>query len=366
MATAPQKIAIVTITLAKGGAERVAANLSFILTHLGYEIHLITINNAIDYAYSGQLFNLGIEEKQSSWLRKGSKAIRLKRYLQDQQISVVIDNRTRPVFWKELMYNWIYRNRTVIYLIHSFKLENYLPKSVFLAHFLYPNSTRFVAVSKSIAERMKTKYGFYCVQTIYNSIPELPKLIPSDSTTEEPYILFFGRLNTAVKNINLLLEAFKLSGIYQQGVVLKIMGEGPDKEQILRYIDQLELTEYVQIIPFQASPFAVIQQAKFTVLTSHYEGFPMAIVESLALGVPVVSVDCDSGPSELIQSGENGILVPNYNVQALADALHELNTNVVLYEKCKKNAQKSIEHLSLDAISLDWNNLLKNTYEKHD
>ena len=366
MATAPQKIAIVTITLAKGGAERVAANLSLIFTHLGYEVHLITINNAIDYAYSGQLFNLGIEEKKSSWLRKGSKAIRLKRYLQDQQISVVIDNRTRPNFWKEVFYNWVYRNRKVIYLLHSYRLENYLPKSALLAHILYRNSTQFVAVSKAIADRMKTNYRFDCVQTIYNSIPELPAKMPADSATEKPYILFFGRLNNAVKNINLLLEAFKLSGIHQQGVLLKIMGDGPDKIAISSYINQLQLDEYVELMPFEQAPFSVIQQAKFTVLTSHYEGFPMSIVESLALGVPVVSVDCLSGPSELIQSGENGILVPNYQVQALADALHELNTNEALYEKCKNNAQKSVEHLSLDSICSDWNNLLQTSYEKHD
>ncbi|MFZ4435101.1 MAG: glycosyltransferase [Flavobacterium psychrophilum] len=366
MASAPHKIAIVTTSLAQGGAERVAANLSVMFSQLGVEVHLISINNAIDYAYAGQLYNLGIEVKQRGWLRRIYKAIKLKQYLQSQQISLVIDNRTRPVFWKEVIYSWVYQNRRLIYLIHSFKLENYLPKSPHLAHFLYSKNTQFVAVSLAIAKEIKRKYGFKKVQTIYNSIPELPAKMPADSTTEKPYILFFGRLNNAVKNINLLLETFKLSGIHQQGVLLKIMGDGPDKIAISSYINQLQLDEYVELMPFEQAPFAVIQHAKFTVLTSHYEGFPMSIVESLALGVPVVSVDCLSGPSELIQSGENGILVPNHNVQALADALHELNTNEALYENCKKNAQKSIEHLSLDSICSAWNNLLQTSYEKHD
>ena len=366
MATAPQKIAIVTTSLAQGGAERVAANLSVMFSQLGVEVHLISINNAIDYAYAGQLYNLGIEVKQRGWLRRIYKAIKLKQYLQSQQISLVIDNRTRPVFWKEVIYSWVYQNRRLIYLIHSFKLENYLPKSPRLAHFLYSKNTQFVAVSLAIAKEIKRKYGFKKVQTIYNSIPDFTEFQAVPTTEREPYILFFGRLDNSVKNFSLLLQSYKKSGLTDAGVQLKIMGDGPDAAFILEQINQLQLTNFVEILPFQSEPFAVIQQAKFTVLTSHYEGFPMSIVESLALGVPVVSVDCLSGPSELIQSGENGILVPNHNVQALADALHELNTNEALYENCKKNAQKSIEHLSLDSICSAWNNLLQTSYEKHD
>lgn len=143
------------------------------------------------------------------------------------------------------------------------------------------------------------------------------------------------------------------------------MGEGPDLEFIQSQIQQLQLTNSVEVLPFQANPFAEIQQAKFTLLSSHYEGFPMAVVESLALGVPVVSVDCPSGPAELIQSGQNGILVPNYNVQALADAMRELHTTQPCM-KIAKQCTKSVEHLSLAAISAHWNNLLQAFYDKYD
>jgi glycosyltransferase involved in cell wall biosynthesis len=343
MASAPQKIAIVTTSLAHGGAERVAANLS-----------------------SGQLYNLGLEVKQQGWMRKWIKAIRLKRYLQAQHISAVIDNRTRPVFSKEVVYKWVYSQRHVIWMVHSFKLENYLPKSKWLTQLIYPKSTPFVAVSQAISERIKTKYGFECVHTIYNSIPSFPEFNSIQDKEKASYILFAGRLDNSVKNFSLLLEGYALSGLSQVGVELKIMGDGPDVTFILEQIQQLQLTGSVEVLPFQANPFEVIQQAKFTVLSSHYEGFPMAVVESLALGVPVVSVDCPSGPAELIQSGQNGILVPNYNVQALADAMRELYANTALYENCKNKAQKSVEHLSLAAISSCWNNLLQTSYDKHD
>jgi glycosyltransferase involved in cell wall biosynthesis len=53
-------------------------------------------------------------------------------------------------------------------------------------------------------------------------------------------------------------------------------------------------------LPFNSNPFDIVQNARFTVLTSHYEGFPMSMVESLALGTPVVTVDCNSGPREIV------------------------------------------------------------------
>jgi glycosyltransferase involved in cell wall biosynthesis len=366
MASVPKKIAIVTTSLANGGAERVAANLSVMFNQLGFDVHVICINNAIDYDFSGQLYNLGIKVPTKGWLRKIQKAILLKRYLKANQISIVIDNRTRPVFWREVVYKWVYQNRNVIYMIHSFKLENYLPKSFSLARFLYAKNTQFVTVSQAIAQEIQRKYGFKKVQTIYNSIPDFTASQAVPTTESVPYILFFGRLDNSVKNFTLLLEAYKQSGLAKVGVQLKIMGDGPDASFILKQINQLELIDFVAILPFQSEPFAVIQLAKFTVLSSQYEGFPMALVESLALGVPVVSVDCQSGPAELIQSGENGLLVPNHNLQALADAMYELQTNTALYEKCKNNAQKSVEHLSLNSISLSWNNLLEAIYEKHD
>jgi glycosyltransferase involved in cell wall biosynthesis len=63
-----------------------------------------------------------------------------------------------------------------------------------------------------------------------------------------------------------------------------------------------------------------VQNARFTVLTSHYEGFPMSMVESLALGTPVF-VDCNSGPREIVIDEYNGLLVENYNVKSSRNCL---------------------------------------------
>src|SRR5690606_1297415 len=98
-------------------------------------------------------------------------------------------------------------------------------------------------------------------------------------------------------------------------------GDGPDKNLIRSKISELKLDDDVKVIPYQSNPFHYVSQAEFTLLTSRYEGFPMSVVESLAVGTPVIAVDCKSGPSEIIVDKVNGLLVPNHNVEALAEAI---------------------------------------------
>ena len=84
----------------------------------------------------------------------------------------------------------------------------------------------------------------------------------------------------------------------------------------------------------------------------------MSIIESLALSTPVVAVNCNSGPAEVIQNEWNGLLVENYNPNALAKAMERLINDVDLYDICKANALKSVQHLSVENISKQWNQIL--------
>jgi glycosyltransferase involved in cell wall biosynthesis len=174
----------------------------------------------------------------------------------------------------------------------------------------------------------------------------------------EKYILFFGRLENKSKNFDLLLEAFSISAMFNKGYHLKIVGSGPDLEYVKNKIKSLQLDDFVELVPFTKTPFEWVSKAKFTVLSSRYEGFPMSIIESLAHGTPVVTVDCNSGPREVIRNEYNGMLVENNNPQALANAMNQLIDDVVLYDFCKNNAAKSVEHLSLAVISKQWEAIL--------
>ena len=353
------KIAIVSVSLGVGGAERFAGLLSYMLHDLGYEVHNIIIMDYVDYDFKGVLVNLGkLFANEKGILKSVKKGKYIAQYLAENDIKMIVDNRSRPTITRELLTKWIYGNRKVYYFFHSSNLEMYLTKSVFWANYIFGNATKLICVSNEIEERLKNNYQFTNTKTIYNpvifpeSIAEKPKVIPDN------YILFFGRLEEEIKNFSLLLSAYKQTKIYENGIKLLIIGDGSSKDFILAKIKVLGLENYVQVLPFQKDILPYIQHAKCTILTSHYEGFPMSIIESLAAGSPVISVDCETGPKEIIQNNFNGLLVLNHDDIALSEAIKSMIENEKLYQICKNNAQKSVEHLSLTTIAQQWKQLL--------
>ena len=358
MDNAKTKIAIISHSLGNGGAERFAGELSFILNGIHYETHLIIVNDEVDYPFSGKLYNLGqVCKANSGFFKKIRKGFLLRNYLQCENINIIIDNRTRNSLLRECFTSMIYGDRKVYYIIHSYYLENYLPKSVFFAKRLYQNAEKLICVSKAIEEKVVERYSFKNTITIYNPVKEIT-ITATTKTLPKDFILFYGRLEAHVKNFSLMLQAFFESKIYERGIHLVILGDGSSKKSILASIEKLKLQESVHLIPFQKDPFAFVSRARFTLLTSYYEGFPMSIIESLSLGTPVISVDCNSGPREIIQNEYNGLLVENHNVTALSLAMNRLVEDQLLLEKLKSNAKLSVAHLSTENISKQWQALL--------
>jgi glycosyltransferase involved in cell wall biosynthesis len=353
------KVAIISTSLGSGGAERFASLLSFILEKLNIEVHNIIINDVVDYEYGGKLLNLGIESSSPFlFFKKIKKGFLLNSYLKENEIDLIIDNRPRNNLSREIIAKCIYGSRKKWYVVHSYNTDTYFPKSVFFSKLLYQNADKVICVSQAIEEIIKQKFDLKNTLTIHNpydfSKIEIEKEVPISGQ----YIMYFGRFDEKVKNFSLMLEAFHLSKIYLEGYKLLLMGDGPDLGIIQENIKRLQLEEFVRIHPFNKNPFQYVQQAKFTILTSRYEGFPLSIVESLALGTPVISVDCNSGPSELIKDGFNGLLVENNNSYSFASAMKHLVGDTNLYNFCKNNAAKSVEHLSLETISKQWESIL--------
>lgn len=353
------KIAIISPSLGVGGAERFSGLLSCMLHDLGYEVHTIIILDYVDYDFKGRLVNLGKIFKDGKGIFRGiRKGKFIANYLDHNKIEAIIDNRSRPVLLREIFAKWIYGNRKVYFMVHSSNIDMYFPRLPIIAGYLYKNAAKLICVSKGIEESVRQKYHLNNTATIYNpiffpeSFAEKPKGLP------QRYILYFGRLEEKIKNLSLLLRAFSVSGIYQNGVRLLVIGDGKDKDSIVSKTNELGLSEFVQFLPFQKNIIPYIQHAQCSVLTSRFEGFPMSIVESLAAGTPVISVDCKTGPNEIIQNKYNGLLVPNHDEKALGKAIADMVSDENLHQTCKNNAQKSVEHLSLTNIAHQWQQLL--------
>jgi glycosyltransferase involved in cell wall biosynthesis len=350
------KIAIVSASLGVGGAERFAGLLSFMLHDLGHEVHHLIILDHVEYDYKGTLINLGkLFADEKGIFRAVKKGKYIAKYLTENDIEIIIDNRSRPIFIREIFTKWIYGNRLRYFMIHSSNVQMYFSG---FPNYLYNNATKLICVSKDIENNIKNKFNFQNTATIHNpaSFPE--KVFDKPDSLPEKYVLFFGRLEEEIKDFTLLLNSFKLSKVYNAGTKLLIIGDGSDKDFIAAKIEKLQLHDSVKIIPFQKNITPYIQHAHCTILTSYFEGFPMSIVEALAAATPVISVDCETGPREIIQDGFNGLLVKNHDSAALAKAIIAMVDDKNLHETCKNNAQKSVEHLSLTNIAQQWKQLL--------
>ena len=106
-------------------------------------------------------------------------------------------------------------------------------------------------------------------------------------------------------------------------VRLLILGEGKERPMLEALIEELGLQEDVGLPGFVMNPYAYLARASLFVLSSRWEGLPTVLIEALCCGTPVVSMDCPSGPREILRGGEYGRLVPVGDAEALARAIEK-------------------------------------------
>ncbi len=194
---------------------------------------------------------------------------------------------------------------------------------------LYPRVDRIVAVSVGVADDTAAISGVprEAISVIRNPVitPELaaeaaqPCTHPWLEAGEPPVIVGAGRLQRQ-KDFPTLIRAFARVRAGRT-CRLVILGEGAERQRLESLITGLGLTASVDLPGFQANPYPLLARAALFALSSAWEGSPNVLTEAMALGVPVVSTDCPSGPSELLDGGRYGSLVPVGDVDALAAAM---------------------------------------------
>ncbi|ENI5460657.1 glycosyltransferase, partial [Flavobacterium psychrophilum] len=211
-----------------------------------------------------------------------------------------------------------------------------------------------------IKNEIEKTYQYNNVRSIYNPIDfENINELALKYKISEKYILAYGRIDDEVKNYSLLIDAYSFSELPKNNIFLYILGDGKDLKKLKDKVVKLKLSDKVKFCDKQVNPFPYVKQAICTVLTSKFEGFPRVVIESLALNTPVISVNCKSGPEEIIINKKNGLLVDNNNIELLSEAMNKMVLDHDLYSLCKKYAKDSIEYLSLENISKEWNKLLE-------
>lgn len=198
-----------------------------------------------------------------------------------------------------------------------------------ITHFAYPYADWVVAVSKGVQsdlyrykriprERIVLIYNPAYTQRMLQ-LREEPVAHPWLAAGQPPVVLGVGRLDPQ-KDFATLLRAFALVRAHRPARLI-ILGEGPLRQELETLAQQLGIASEVSMPGFVENPFAYMRRAAVFVLSSRYEGFPNVLVQAMACGCPVVSTDCPSGPSEVLDGGRYGHLVPVGDAKAMAEAV---------------------------------------------
>ncbi|MGQ0532244.1 MAG: glycosyltransferase [Caulobacteraceae bacterium] len=199
---------------------------------------------------------------------------------------------------------------------------------------LYPRATRLIAVSEGVAEGLRENFNVPPDRLVVIANPVDIDTIaaraaePNLVDVGEPYILGMGRLVTS-KNFELLIRAYAASGDKRK---LVIAGEGAERDSLRAVAEACGLADRVMFPGFVANPYPLMHGADLFVLPSNSEGFPNALVESMAMGVPVIATNCNSGPSEILADAAQaaisgltfaryGVLTPPNEIEPMAEAI---------------------------------------------
>lgn len=168
-------------------------------------------------------------------------------------------------------------------------------------------------------------------------------------------VIAVGRLDYQ-KGFDRLIQAWELvqhTGKFT-GWKLDIYGQGEWREMLQQMIDKAELQNTVCLNWPTKQIGEEYVKSDMLVMSSNYEGFPMVMIEAMACGLPVVSFDYKCGPKDIIQSGINGLLVPNGDIQALADAMMKVMEDEAYRKMLSLNARKVVDTYSEQAVMAQW------------
>jgi glycosyltransferase involved in cell wall biosynthesis len=160
------------------------------------------------------------------------------------------------------------------------------------------------------------------------------------------------------KGFDLLIPAFAKIAADFPDWSLRIHGKGPLKQQLEQMIDESGLGERIELAGPANDMGAALAEASIFVLSSRFEGFPLILIEAMSKGLAVVSYDCPTGPSDIVDDHENGILVPAKDIDALAAGMREVMADEQLRRRVGAAATESAKAYEIGSIGPHWEELL--------
>ena len=207
------------------------------------------------------------------------------------------------------------------------------PINEFFRKILYPKAQGLI-VQTNLSARVKAKLN--------KNILVMPNPLKcmdyyEDLSQKDNIVINVGRMDKD-KGHHELVKIFSM--ISDKGEWnLCFVGDGPERSSIERYVEELSMTDSVIFLGARKDVDELLAKSKIFAFTSLSEGYPNALLEAMAMGLPCISFDCIAGPSDLINDKERGILIPLNNYDEYAQSLRNLMNDEALRKKLGENAK---------------------------
>lgn len=347
------RVLFIVGSLGGGGAERVVLNLARYIDRGAFQPHLALLDCKGDYM---DLLPDDVVVHDLKARRARYAFLPLARLIGKLEPDVLFSTTIHVDQSLCLAMKLVRWTPKLIFRSPNFASESLLKAPFFvrrLAHWSYNRADLVIASTQAMSKDLQANFSMPAekIKVIPNPIDTEMIKASAEGPVDHPWfqengkaehsiVIAMGRL-VEQKGFSFLLRAFSVVR-EESPARLVILGRGDQLKELQTLASKLDIDQDVAFLGFQSNPYKYVANADLFVLSSLWEGFPNALVEVMACGIPVVSTDCPSGPSEIITSGENGLLVSPADPDALAEAiLRVLRDNKVatkLVEGGKKRA----------------------------
>lgn len=358
-------------SLSSGGAERVTANLANYWAGKGWNITIVTMSGMEDdfYVLHPDIRRIVLEldtESANVFMATRNNLRRvyaLRAVLRQEKPDVALGMMSTANCLLSMA-----ASGTDVLAIGSER--TYPPKShlgrvwSWLRRGVYPRLSAVVVQTEKGAQWLRTHAGVCRAPVIpnpvfYPLVCHAPLVMPEQimgANSEGNMLLAAGRLGQG-KGFDRLLVAFsELAPVFPDWSLI-ILGEGACRNELENKVADLGLEKNVFLPGVVGNISEWYEAADLYVLTSIFEGFPNSLAEALAHGLPAISVDCETGPSEILRHDVDGLLVPQDDHVALVDALASLMSDKALRNRYATRAIEARERFALERVAMMWEEL---------